>query len=175
MQGVEFDEQAHTLTIPIDFVAGSRFSHPQVEGQHPVHDTKTKRLRRLNFFQHECYLSVYVPRVRLPDGRLVLLELPWVGKLSGFTLLFEALVLTLARQMPFSGVARLVVPSLTSGLGREGTAGTSVRVQPRGAWVAPVSSLQGGRKSLHARPSRRPILPPCTGQPPPSTCTDALA
>src|SRR5690606_11589824 len=34
--------------------------------------------------------------------------LPWAGKLSGFTLLFEALVLSLCREMPFAAVARLV-------------------------------------------------------------------
>jgi len=73
-----------------------------------VHDTQVKRLRHLNFFQHECYLEVRVPRVRLPDGKVVLVEPDWVGKLSGFTLLFEALVLLLAQQMPFAGVARLV-------------------------------------------------------------------
>jgi transposase len=69
---VEFDEQACTLTIHIDFVAGSCFSHGQIAWDHPVHDTKMKRVRHLNFFQHGCYLLVRVPRVRLPDGRVVL-------------------------------------------------------------------------------------------------------
>jgi transposase len=108
VQGVDFDAAAKTLTISIDFVAGSRFAHPQAPGLHPVHDTQSKRLRHLNFFQHECYLEVRVPRVKLPDGRVALVEPDWVGKLSGFTLLFEALVLALAQQMPFAAVARMV-------------------------------------------------------------------
>ena len=70
--------------------------------------TEVKRLRHLNFFQHECYLEVRVPRVKLPDGKVALVEPDWVGKLSGFTLLFEALVLMLAQQMPFAAVARTV-------------------------------------------------------------------
>jgi transposase len=37
-----------------------------------------------------------------------LIEPLWAGKLSGFTLLFEALVLCLCREMPFAAVARLV-------------------------------------------------------------------
>jgi transposase len=49
-----------------------------------------------------------VPRVKLPDGSVRLIEPPWAGKLSGFTLLFEALVLSLCREMPFAAVARLV-------------------------------------------------------------------
>src|SRR5476649_1279684 len=108
VQGVDFDESNKLLTIGIDFVAGTRFPHPDAEGLHPVHDTQIKRLRHLNFFQHECVLEVRVPRVRLPDGSVRLVEPGWVGQLSGFTLLFEALVLMLAQQMPFAAVARAV-------------------------------------------------------------------
>src|SRR6201997_360128 len=53
-------------------------------------------------------LQVRIPRVRLPDGKVAVVEPDWVGKLSGFTLLFEALVLMLAQQMPFAAVARTV-------------------------------------------------------------------
>ena len=75
---------------------------------HPVHDTVAKRYRHLNFFQHECVLQVRTPRVKLPDGSVRLVKPPFAGKLSGFTLLFEALVLMLAPQMPFAAVARIV-------------------------------------------------------------------
>ncbi len=105
---VDFNAEAKTLTIQIDFVAGSRFSHPEVPGAHPAHDTVTKRYRHLNFFQHDCYLEVRTPRVKLPDGRVALVEPDWAGKLSGFTLLFEAMVMALAQQMPFSAVAKTV-------------------------------------------------------------------
>jgi transposase len=108
VQNVDFDETKRQLTIGVDFVAGSRFTHADAPGEHPVHDTQIKRLRHLNFFQHECYLEVRVPRVRLPDGKVRLVEPKWVGQLDGFTLLFEALVLALCRQMPFAAVARSV-------------------------------------------------------------------
>ena len=42
------------------------------------------------------------------NGSVRLIEPPWAGKLSGFTLLFEALVLSLCREVPFAAVARLV-------------------------------------------------------------------
>ena len=58
VRGVDFDTARKVLTIGIDFVAGSRFPAPGVEGVHPVYDTQTKPLRYLNFFQHECYLEV---------------------------------------------------------------------------------------------------------------------
>ena len=106
--GVEFDGAARTLRIQIDFTPGSRFAVAGVEGVHPVHDTVSKRYRHLNFFQYECQLEVRVPRVKLPEGAVRQVEPPWAGKLSGFSLLFEALVLLLSQQMPFRGVARLV-------------------------------------------------------------------
>jgi hypothetical protein len=56
-------------------------------------------------------LLVRTPRVKLPDGRVVQIEPDWFGKLSGFTLLFEALVLAMAQQMTFAAVARLVYES----------------------------------------------------------------
>jgi len=106
--GTDFNAQARTLTIRVDFVSGSRFAVAGVDGEHPVHDTVSKRFRHLNFFQHECFLEVRVPRVRLPDGAVRQIEPPWAGKLSGFTLLFEALVLMLCQQMTFAAAARLV-------------------------------------------------------------------
>jgi transposase len=106
--GVGFDEPTKVLTVCIDFKAGSRFAVQGVAGEHPVHDTVTKTYRHLNFFQHECVLEVRTPRVKLPDGRVALVKPPFAGKLSGFTLLFEALVLMLAPQMPIAAVARTV-------------------------------------------------------------------
>jgi transposase len=106
--GTDFNAPVRTLTIRVDFRPGSRFAVPGADGEHPVHDTVAKRYRHLNFFQHECFLEVRVPRVKLPDGAVRQIEPPWAGKLSGFTLLFEALVLMLCQQMPFAAAARLV-------------------------------------------------------------------
>lgn len=106
--GADFNAQARTLTIRVDFAPGSRFAVAGMDGEHPVHDTVSKRYRHLNFFQHECFLEVRVPRLRLPDGAVRQVEPPWAGKLSGFTLLFEALVLMLCQQMTFAAAARLV-------------------------------------------------------------------
>lgn len=108
MSNVSFNAAAKTLTLNVDFRAGSRFGHPEAEGLHPVHDTVTKKLRHLNFFQHECYLEVRVPRIELPNGSVRQAEPEWVGKLDGFTLLFEAFVLAFAREMTFTAIAELL-------------------------------------------------------------------
>ncbi len=105
---VEFDEATKVLTVPVDFKPGTRFQVSGHEGLQPVHDTVVKTYRHLNFFQHECYLQVRTPRVKLPNGSVRLVEPDFAGRLSGFTLLFEALVLMLSQQMPFAAVARIV-------------------------------------------------------------------
>ena len=88
--GMNFEAQQRKLSIRVDFEVGSRFAVPGQTGEHPVHDTVSKTYRHLNFFQHECELTVRVPRVKLPDGKVVQITAPWAGKLCGFTLLFEA-------------------------------------------------------------------------------------
>ena len=108
IENLSFDAEKQLLSVHIDFKKGSRFSCPEMAGDHPIYDSRIKRYRHLNFFQHECHLEVRVPRVKLPDGHIVLIDPPWAGKLSGFTLLFEALILALCREMPFAAVARLV-------------------------------------------------------------------
>lgn len=105
--GMSFDERQRKLRICVDFELGSHFAIEGCPGEHPVHDTVTKTYRHLNFFQHECELEVRVPRVKLPDGSVRQVTPPWSGKLSGFTLLFEAFVLALCREMSFSAVARV--------------------------------------------------------------------
>ncbi len=57
VQGVDFDAARRELIIAVAFVAGTRFPYSGVTSEHPVHDTQIKRLRHLNFFQHECYLE----------------------------------------------------------------------------------------------------------------------
>ncbi len=107
VKSVEFDAAAKRLTVLIDFAPGTRFGVPGDAGLHPVHDTVAKDYRHLNFFQHECHLRVRTPRVKLPDGSVRLVDPEFAGRLSGFTLLFEALILMLAQQMPFAAVARI--------------------------------------------------------------------
>ncbi len=110
--GINFEPDHKKLRIRVDFEVGTHFAVPGQSGEHPVHDTVTKTYRHLNFFQHECELDVRVPRVKCPDGSVRQVTPPWAGKLSGFTLLFEAFVLLLCREMTFSGVARVTALSV---------------------------------------------------------------
>lgn len=55
VKAVRFEAADRTLTLAVDFRAGSRLGVAGVEGQRPVHDTVSKRYRHLDFFQHECH------------------------------------------------------------------------------------------------------------------------
>lgn len=105
----DFNLQGKRLDIRIDFPRGSTFSCPECEQANlKAYDTKEKTWRHLNFFQHEAYLTARVPRVRCNQCGLRLVEVPWARSESGFTLLFEAMIMTLAKTMPVNTIAAWV-------------------------------------------------------------------
>lgn len=105
----DFDAEARRLDIHIDFTPGSRFTCPSCGTAHcPTHDTEQMTWRHLNFFQHQAYLHARVPRVRCDKCGVKKISVPWARPDSGFTLLFEALLMALVSEMPVNAVARLV-------------------------------------------------------------------
>ena len=114
---IQFDIESKRLDISIDFKKGSTFDYIDLENNNEAisnlkaYDTKNKTWRHLNFFEHECYLQVRVPRVKLPNGKTKLIKTPWEGLSNGFTLLFEALLLQLCQAMPVNKVAQLTKTS----------------------------------------------------------------
>ena len=105
----EFDPGKHRLDIEIDFPRGSLFACPICgRGGCHAYDTERHKWRHLNFFQHEAYLTARVPRVSCGDCGIKTIEVPWARSGSGFTLLFEALIMMLAKAMPVKSIADLV-------------------------------------------------------------------
>jgi len=105
----DFDAEAHRLDIQIDFPPGSRFACPTCGAADcPAYDTVRKTWRHLNFFQHQAYLTARVPRIRCETCGVKTVNVPWSRPDSGFTLLFEALVMTMVAAMPVAAVARIV-------------------------------------------------------------------
>jgi transposase len=106
---VEFDREAKRLDLRVDFPKGATFSCPECDRSGlKAHDTEEKTWRHLDFFQHQAYLTARVPRVECPEHKVRLVALPWARPRSGFTLLFEALVMAMVREMPVKAVADLV-------------------------------------------------------------------
>jgi len=110
VEGVEFSKESKRLDIKIGFSRGTTFACPVCGSAAPVHDTSVKSWRHLNFFQYEAYLTARVPRVKCAnDGCGVKqVQVPWARHGTGFTLLFEALVMALVREMPVKVAASLL-------------------------------------------------------------------
>lgn len=106
---VDFKKESSRLDITIDFKRGATFPCPLCGTLSPVHDTAEKEWRHLNFFQYEAYLHARVPRVKCPNSGCGVkqVQVPWARAGSGFTLLFEALAMTLVRDMPVNSIAKL--------------------------------------------------------------------
>ena len=74
----------------------------------PIHDRARRSWQHLHFFQYQAFLHAPVPRVKCRHcGKVTQVEVPWARPGSGFTLLMAALVLTLAKKLPVSAIARL--------------------------------------------------------------------
>ena len=109
VSGSRFDALARRLDIDITFAKGARFACPCCEATGcPVHDTEQKSWRHLSFFQHEAYLNARVPRIRCEVCGVKRVNVPWAREGSGFTLLFEAMLMPLLRSTPVAEVARHV-------------------------------------------------------------------
>jgi transposase len=61
------------------------------------------------FFEHQCYINCSVPRIKTKEGKTRQIDVPWARKQSGFTLLFEAIAISLIEnEIPVNKVARLL-------------------------------------------------------------------
>ena len=109
VSSVEFEPEERRLELLIDFERGGVFPCSECGAADcKAYDTEEKSWRHLNFFQFETHLRARLPRVRCGKCGVLPVSPPWARPGSGFTLLFEALVLTLAAHMPVRAIARLL-------------------------------------------------------------------
>ncbi len=106
---VTFSEEDRELHLYLDFKRGGNFSCPDCNNSElTAYDTQDKKWRHLDFFQHQAFLHARVPRVKCPSCGVRQVAVPWARSGSGFTLLFEALILTLVQDLPVKALARLI-------------------------------------------------------------------
>ena len=107
---VTLDVPRQRLDIHLDFPPGTRFPRPSDGQLSPVYDAAPRSWRHLNFFQYECYLHAFLPRIDggTPDG-VKTITVPWARPGSGFTLLMEAMMVLLCQSgMAVAEAARTV-------------------------------------------------------------------
>ena len=96
------------LHIMIGFEPGARFHCPGTgcrEDACPVHDRRGRVWRHLNFFQYKAFIHAAMPRVTCPEHGVRTVPAPWARPGGGFTLLFEAWAVEMARHLPAGTLA----------------------------------------------------------------------
>ena len=105
---VSFDIDENRLDIYINRIKGSKVNCPVCGKECTVHDSKDRTWRHLNFFQYKAFIHCKIPRCNCSDHGIKQIDVPWTREGSGFTLLFEAFVMTLVRSMPVNAVAKVI-------------------------------------------------------------------
>ena len=100
--GVEFDRAQGRIDFELGFARGSKFACAGCgPDSQPVHDTRRRTWRHLDFFQYQAYLHASVPRTSCANCAKVLqVPVPWARPGSHFTLLFESFGLALCKVLP---------------------------------------------------------------------------
>jgi transposase len=106
---LHFDVEAKRLDIRVDFAPGSTFPCPVCGVPCKVHDSSPQSWRHLNFFEHLTSIEARQPRTSCAEHGVRTAAVPWARAGSGFTLLFEAMVVELARNgLTVAALARIV-------------------------------------------------------------------
>ena len=88
-QRLDTEKIPHELHLEIGADRGTGYPCPRCGKTCKAHDFQDFTWRHLNFFQHHCYITASVPRVRCPEHKVKQVTVPWARKGSSFTLLFE--------------------------------------------------------------------------------------
>ncbi len=107
-QVLDMDTKPSELRLEVEAARGAHYPCPECTALCKAHDFAEFTWRHLNFFQHHCLIKARVPRVKCPEHGLLRITVPWARPGSGFTLLFEQVVMLLAREMPVNAVSRYV-------------------------------------------------------------------
>ena len=117
VESVRFDREAHEIHFDVVCKA-TRLPCPRcATPDQPIHDRKLRDWQHLHFFQYRALIHAELPRVRCSvcgergETEVQQVAVPWARARSGFTLMFEAMVVTLA------GMSRMSVRRIGDLLG----------------------------------------------------------
>ncbi|WP_371932601.1 ISL3 family transposase [Bacillus carboniphilus] len=108
-----FNNEHQQLDVYVDIRKGARFSCANCRAENQsVYDIAdyNRTWRHLNFLEYPCYIHAELPRTDCQNCQKVhRVKIPWAIKSrSNFTILFDAWIMTLAKDMPMSAISRLV-------------------------------------------------------------------
>ena len=127
---VKVDAGVQKVEVRVGYREGTLWACPESRERLPVHDHVERSWRHLDTCQFETVLVCRVPRLRLGDGKVWTVPVPWAEKGSRFTLLFErmaVMVLQMARslkqaaawlRLDWDAVQRIMERAVERGLAR---------------------------------------------------------
>jgi len=117
VERVRFAPEAHEIHFDVVCVA-KRLPCPRcLAPDQPVHDRQRRDWQHLHLFQYRALIHANIPRIRCShcgeagDAEVQQVAVPWARERSGFTRLFEAMVVALA------GMSRMSVRQIAKLLG----------------------------------------------------------
>lgn len=88
VEGVKLDIVSKTVEVEVGYKEGTRWKSEAGE-RLPLYDHVERRWRHLDTCGFETVIVCRVPRLERPEGKIETVPVPWAGKRSRFTLLYE--------------------------------------------------------------------------------------
>ena len=109
VEDVKLDTPRRRIDFEVE-CRGAKFVCPHCgAAEQKVHDRMRRSWRHLDFFQYEAWLHADVPRVQCSAcGKTTQMGVPWARENSGFTMLFEALALSMCQGLPVRQAAQML-------------------------------------------------------------------
>ena len=105
---VELALSAGEVTVHVEQEPDARQCCPICARVSPGYDSRTRRWRHLDTCQYKTILVADAPRVKCQEHGVVTVAVPWAAPGSGYTAMFEALVIDWLKEASTSAVARLM-------------------------------------------------------------------
>jgi len=108
VSSVELALSEGEVLVHVEPEAGARQRCPACGKESPGYDSRTRRWRHLDTCQFKTILVADLPRVKCKEHGVVTVSVPWAELGSGFTAMFEALVIDWLQEASTSAVSRLM-------------------------------------------------------------------
>lgn len=105
---VELSEDSSEVHVRVELEGTTRLGCPECGKPAGRHDHRERSWRHLDTCQLPTYLHAQVPRVKCPEHGVHQVRVPWATERSGFTALFESLVIDWLGLLGTSGVVRML-------------------------------------------------------------------
>ena len=106
VRDVQLSYKDSEVTVCIDLKSEARLTCPQCGKPCAGYDTRVRRWRHLDTCQFKTILEACVPRISCSEHGVKTIDVPWAEPGSGFTALFEALVIDWLHEASTQAVSR---------------------------------------------------------------------